>query len=88
MTCHKLDCFQIINSESVDGATNAVFRERVGEIWAVLIGHCDSGEEGTRNVAAECLGKLCLVDPQVRLGTPIANSAPHFRTSCATCSTA
>jgi cullin-associated NEDD8-dissociated protein 1 len=55
---------EIINSESVDGSPNETFKAKVGEIWTVLIGHCDSGEEGTRNVAAECLGKLCLVEPE------------------------
>ena len=34
----------------------------------VLFNHCESREEGTRNVVAECLGKLTLIDPNRLLG--------------------
>lgn len=30
----------------------------------MLTEHASSGNEGTRNVVAECLGKLCLMDPE------------------------
>lgn len=33
----------------------------------VLFQHFESGEEGTRNVVAECVGKLTLVDPEALL---------------------
>ncbi|KAL1924349.1 uncharacterized protein VTP21DRAFT_7384 [Calcarisporiella thermophila] len=33
------------------------------ELWALLFDDCDSEEEGTRNVVAECLGKLTLTNP-------------------------
>jgi hypothetical protein len=41
-----------------------VFKSRLDEIWKVLVAHCDSAEEGNRNIAAECLGKLCLIDSE------------------------
>lgn len=36
----------------------------VPSIWMQLFRHCECSEEGSRNVVAECLGKLVLVDPQ------------------------
>ncbi|KAF8982329.1 Cullin-associated NEDD8-dissociated protein 1 [Entomortierella lignicola] len=33
------------------------------EIWILLFDNCESQEEGTRNVVAECLGKLTLTNP-------------------------
>ncbi|KAF9403247.1 Cullin-associated NEDD8-dissociated protein 1 [Mortierella sp. AD011] len=33
------------------------------EIWTLLFDNCESQEEGTRNVVAECLGKLTLTNP-------------------------
>ena len=35
----------------------------VPSIWDQLYRHCECAEEGTRNVVAECLGKLCLLRP-------------------------
>ncbi|XP_073447845.1 cullin-associated NEDD8-dissociated protein 1-like isoform X1 [Aquarana catesbeiana] len=33
------------------------------DVWKLLLEHCEATEEGTRNVVAECLGKLILVNP-------------------------
>ncbi|XP_034442625.1 cullin-associated NEDD8-dissociated protein 2 isoform X1 [Hippoglossus hippoglossus] len=55
----------------------------VESIWALLIKNCECPEEGTRNLVAECLGKLTLVDPaqllprlkqQLRAGSALARS--------------
>lgn len=39
----------------------------VPSIWDQLFKHCECSEEGSRNVVAECLGKLVLVMPENRL---------------------
>lgn len=36
----------------------------VDSIWKTLFNHCECPEEGTRNVVAECLGKLTLLKPE------------------------
>ncbi|XP_014851808.1 PREDICTED: cullin-associated NEDD8-dissociated protein 1-like [Poecilia mexicana] len=55
----------------------------VESIWALLFQHCESQEEGTRNLVAECLGKLTLVNPaqllprlkqQLKAGSPLTRS--------------
>ncbi|XP_058488198.1 cullin-associated NEDD8-dissociated protein 2 [Solea solea] len=55
----------------------------VESIWALLIHNCECQEEGTRNLVAECLGKLTLVNPalllprlkqQLKAGSPLTRS--------------
>uniref|UniRef100_A0A1I7XN03 CTP synthase n=1 Tax=Heterorhabditis bacteriophora TaxID=37862 RepID=A0A1I7XN03_HETBA len=58
---------EVIGWESAEGVSIDVFRSRISEVWPVLITHADGQEEGTRNVVAECLGKLCVIDPQCLL---------------------
>lgn len=47
----------------------------VPTIWTELFKHCECSEEGSRNVVAECLGKLVLVNPEQLL--PCLQQALH-----------
>ncbi|KAG0260456.1 Cullin-associated NEDD8-dissociated protein 1 [Actinomortierella ambigua] len=52
------------------------------EIWTLLFANCESQEEGTRNVVAECLGKLTLTNPYKflpELQTRLQSPSPHIR---------
>ncbi|XP_044740859.1 cullin-associated NEDD8-dissociated protein 1 isoform X2 [Chrysoperla carnea] len=56
-------------------------------IWAQLFKHCECSEEGTRNVVAECLGKLTLINPQdllPRLQDALSSQSPLMRTTVVT----
>ncbi|XP_069025660.1 cullin-associated NEDD8-dissociated protein 2 [Embiotoca jacksoni] len=55
----------------------------VESVWALLVQNSECPEEGTRNLVAECLGKLTLVNPkqllprlkqQLKAGSPLARS--------------
>lgn len=52
---------QVIVRQSVD---KAEFQDSsVEKILKLLFNHCESEEEGVRNVVAECLGKIALIEP-------------------------
>ncbi|XP_022976335.1 cullin-associated NEDD8-dissociated protein 1-like [Cucurbita maxima] len=52
---------EVIVRQSVD---KAEFQDSsVEKILNLLINHCESEEEGVRNVVAECLGKIALIEP-------------------------
>lgn len=53
---------EIISSASVAG-----LKPYVELVWSLLLKHSECQEEGTRNVVAECLGKLTLIDPETLL---------------------
>lgn len=55
---------EVISCQSLNANTIAKLQPFVPQIWAVLFAHCENNEEGTRNVVAECIGKLTLVDPE------------------------
>ena len=54
---------EIISYESVNPNGLVAIKPFINNIWSTLIKHCECNEEGTRNVVAECLGKLTLLDP-------------------------
>ncbi|CAG9796700.1 unnamed protein product [Diatraea saccharalis] len=55
---------EIITCESCTPEGVEALRPFIPEIWVQLSKHCQCAEEGSRNVVAECLGKLCLLEPQ------------------------
>ncbi|XP_044761676.1 cullin-associated NEDD8-dissociated protein 1 [Coccinella septempunctata] len=59
----------------------------VPAIWTQLYRHCECTEEGTRNVVAECLGKLTLIDPAnllPQLKASLKSESPFMRTTVVT----
>ncbi|XP_065263956.1 cullin-associated NEDD8-dissociated protein 1-like isoform X2 [Emys orbicularis] len=73
---------EVISSSPADG-----LKPYVEDIWALLFNHCECTEEGTRNVVAECLGKLALVNPSQllpRLKKQLSSGSPHARSTVVT----
>ncbi|KFQ21157.1 Cullin-associated NEDD8-dissociated protein 1, partial [Merops nubicus] len=73
---------EVISSSPSDG-----LKPYVEDIWALLFKHCECTEEGTRNVVAECLGKLTLVNPSEllpRLKKQLSSGSPHARSTVVT----
>ncbi|XP_033207231.1 cullin-associated NEDD8-dissociated protein 1 isoform X2 [Belonocnema kinseyi] len=54
---------EIITCQSASPSGVSHLQNFVPSIWMLLYRHCECTEEGTRNVVAECLGKLTLIDP-------------------------
>ncbi|MCL7039981.1 hypothetical protein MKW94_011271 [Papaver nudicaule] len=55
---------EVIARQSIDQAVRSVFQDSsVEKILKLLFNHCESGEEGVRNVVAECLGKVAMIEP-------------------------
>ncbi|XP_054693741.1 cullin-associated NEDD8-dissociated protein 1-like isoform X5 [Grus americana] len=73
---------EVISSSPADG-----LKPYVEDIWALLFKHCECTEEGTRNVVAECLGKLTLVNPSELLPLlkkQLSSGSPHARSTVVT----
>lgn len=66
---------EIISWQSSSSGGVQLLQPFVPAIWQQLFRHCECSEEGTRNVVAECLGKLTLIDP--------ANLLPQLQQSLA-----
>ncbi|XP_014472303.1 PREDICTED: cullin-associated NEDD8-dissociated protein 1 [Dinoponera quadriceps] len=58
---------EIITCQSASPSGVSHLQNFVPSIWLLLYRHCECTEEGTRNVVAECLGKLTLIDPSILL---------------------
>lgn len=82
---------QVIARQSLDGEAKGKVDLQdadVQKILRLLFTHCESDEEGVRNVVAECLGKLALIEPEKLLpALKVSNSTSlclvelDFRTS-------
>ncbi|XP_039137910.1 cullin-associated NEDD8-dissociated protein 1 [Dioscorea cayenensis subsp. rotundata] len=56
---------EVIARQSTDKAGQSELQDsNVDKILALLFNHCESEEEGVRNVVAECLGKIALIEPR------------------------
>uniref|UniRef100_A0A0N5C0K3 TIP120 domain-containing protein n=1 Tax=Strongyloides papillosus TaxID=174720 RepID=A0A0N5C0K3_STREA len=54
---------EVITSKEMNDKTVLAFRSKIPIIWDVLTDHSKCGEEGTRNVVAECMGRLAVIIP-------------------------
>ncbi|KAH0630206.1 hypothetical protein JD844_012933 [Phrynosoma platyrhinos] len=73
---------EVISSSPADS-----LKPYVEDIWALLFKHCECSEEGTRNVVAECLGKLTVVNPAQllpRLKKQLTSGSPYARSTVVT----
>jgi hypothetical protein len=79
--------FQIITCQSLSPGGVQLLQPFVPAIWQQLFRHCECGEEGTRNVVADCLGKLTLIDPESllpRLQESLVSDSALMRTTVVT----
>ncbi|KOC62116.1 Cullin-associated NEDD8-dissociated protein 1, partial [Habropoda laboriosa] len=78
---------EIITCQSASPSGVSHLQNFVPSIWMLLYRHCECTEEGTRNVVAECLGKLTLIDPATllpRLQESLKSSSALMRTTTVT----
>nr|XP_034962447.1 cullin-associated NEDD8-dissociated protein 1-like isoform X1 [Zootoca vivipara] len=73
--------------EVISSSPGESLKPYVEDIWALLFKHCECTEEGTRNVVAECLGKLTVVNPSQllpRLKKQLTSGSPYARSTVVT----
>lgn len=78
---------EIISCQSINDRMIQSLAPFLDVIWELLLKHCECPEEGTRNVVAECLGKLTLMNPEVllpRLETFLRHPSPWARSTAVT----
>jgi cullin-associated NEDD8-dissociated protein 1 len=78
---------EVISCQSVNPAMIQLLEPHLDSIWKLLLNHCECPEEGTRNVVAECLGKLTLIDPPKllpRLQNYLRSDSPLARSTVVT----
>ncbi|KAG0714350.1 Cullin-associated NEDD8-dissociated protein 1 [Chionoecetes opilio] len=82
---HSLKEIISLQSKSAEGVK--VLQGFVSDIWTQLFRHTECVEEGTRNVVAECLGKLTLINPSAllpKLQESLKTDSPMMRTTIVT----
>uniref|UniRef100_A0ACD5V930 Uncharacterized protein n=1 Tax=Avena sativa TaxID=4498 RepID=A0ACD5V930_AVESA len=80
---------EVIVRQSVDHTGQSELQDlNIVKILALLFNHCESEEEGVRNVVAECLGKIALIEPKKlipalkeRTSSPVANTRATVATA-------
>uniref|UniRef100_A0A8C1D0L8 Cullin-associated and neddylation-dissociated 2 (putative) n=1 Tax=Cyprinus carpio carpio TaxID=630221 RepID=A0A8C1D0L8_CYPCA len=73
--------------EMISALSAESLKPHVENIWDLLFKHCECAEEGTRNIVAECLGKLTLVSPSElipRLKKQLCSGSPLSRSTVVT----
>ncbi|XP_053203172.1 cullin-associated NEDD8-dissociated protein 1-like [Panonychus citri] len=78
---------EIISCQSINDQMIQSLSPFLDIIWELLLKHCECPEEGTRNVVAECLGKLTLMNPEVllpRLEIFLRHPSPWARSTAVT----
>jgi len=78
---------EVISAQSVSPSGVQVLSGYVPSIWDQLYRHTECVEEGTRNVVAECLGKLCLMSPEAllpKLKASLSSQSSLMRTTVVT----
>lgn len=78
---------EIIVREAATGTGASILQPYLTPILNLLFENCESEEEGTRNVVAECLGKLALICPEQLvplLKERVTSTSAHSRSTVVT----